>query len=73
MEQKRGVDENIDRVADVSKVDRRCSYRLIEQKTGIPKTIIQRILREDLKKRKVSARFVPHALRSRKGTAPRSR
>ena len=29
---------------------------------SIPKTVVQRILRGDLKKRKMCSRFVPHAL-----------
>lgn len=46
------TDENIARVADILKAERRCWCRLIEEKTKIPKEIIQCILREDLKKNK---------------------
>jgi hypothetical protein len=35
---------------------------LISDKLGIPKTVVLRILREDLKKRKQCTRFFPHAL-----------
>ena len=54
--------ENIAKVAAVLKDHRNASCRLIEELTGIPKTIVQRIIRNDLKKRKLCARFVPHAL-----------
>ncbi len=39
--------ENIARVADILKEDRRSLCRLIAEWTGIPKTIVQQILCED--------------------------
>ncbi len=39
--------ENIARVADILKEDRLSLCRLIAKLTGIPKTIVQQILRED--------------------------
>ncbi len=54
--------ENIVRIADILKEDRRSSCRLIAEWIGIPKTIAQLILREDLPKWKLCVWFVPHAL-----------
>jgi hypothetical protein len=56
------TDENIARVSAVLNEHRNAGCRLVEELTGIPKTIIQRIITEDLGKRKLCARFVPHAL-----------
>jgi len=44
------------------KEDRNVTSRLIADTLGIPKTVVLRILREDLKKQKLCSRFVPHAL-----------
>ncbi len=44
------MDENIAPVAAVLKYNRRASYRMIAESTGIPKTIIHHILPDDLKK-----------------------
>lgn len=57
-------EENVARVADALKADRNTSCRLIEEQTGIPKSTAQRIIRQDLQKKKICARFVPHALTS---------
>ncbi len=54
--------ENIARVADILKEDRRSSCRLIAEWTGTPKTIVQQILHEDLQKRKLCVWFVMHTL-----------
>ncbi len=54
--------ENIAHIADILKEDRRSSCRLIAEQMGIPKTIVQQILCEDLQKWKLTMRFVPHAL-----------
>ncbi len=54
--------ENILRIADILKEDRRTSCRLIAEQIGIPKTIMQQILRADLQKWELCAQFVPHAL-----------
>ncbi len=54
--------ENIVRIADILKEDRRSSCRLIAEWIGIPKIIVQQILREDLQKRTLCARFVLHTL-----------
>ncbi len=56
------TDTNIARVAAVVKEDRRVGCWMIEKKTGIPKTTMQQILLDSLKKYKISTRFVPHAL-----------
>jgi len=42
--------------------DRNVTSRLIADTPGIPKAVVLRILRQDLKKRKLCSRFVPHAL-----------
>jgi hypothetical protein len=44
------------------KQDRKMTSHLIADKLGILKTVVLRILREDLNKRKLCSRFVPHAL-----------
>jgi len=47
-------------VADlVKKNDRRIASRMISEYLNIPKTLVFRILKEDLGKRKLSARFAP--------------
>jgi len=53
---------NIAAVADLVKKDRRIASRMIAESLNIPKTIVLRILKEDLGKRKLCARFVPHSL-----------
>jgi histone-lysine N-methyltransferase SETMAR len=53
---------NIDAVADVVKNDRRSASRMIAESLNIPKTVVLRILKEDLVKRKLCTRFVPHSL-----------
>ncbi|XP_054724253.1 histone-lysine N-methyltransferase SETMAR-like [Uloborus diversus] len=55
-------DENIEKVAEILRNDRYVSTRLIEEVTGIPKSTVHLILTENLGKRKVFARFVPHTL-----------
>jgi hypothetical protein len=52
----------VQKIAEIIASDRRASPRLIEELSEIPKTIVHRIMTEDLGKRKVCARFVPHAL-----------
>jgi len=56
------TDDNIAAVNKMVKEDRNVTSRLIADTVGIPKTVVLRILREDLKKRKLCSRFVPHAL-----------
>jgi hypothetical protein len=41
---------------------RRIASRMIAESLNIPKTVVLRILKEDLGKRKSCARFVPHPL-----------
>jgi len=53
---------NNDAVADLVKNDRRIASRMIAESLNIPKTVVLRILKEDLGKRKLCARFVPHTL-----------
>jgi len=53
---------NIAAVADVVKNDRRIASRMIAESLNVPKFVVIRILEEDLGKRKLCARFVPHSL-----------
>ena len=53
---------NIASVADLVKNDRRIASRIIAESLNIPKTVVLRILKEDLGKRKLCARFVPRFL-----------
>ena len=42
--------------------DRRVPSRIIAESSNIPKTVVLRILKEDLGKRQLCSRFVPHSL-----------
>ena len=53
---------NIAAFADLFKNDRRISSRMIAESLNTPKTVVLRILKEDLGKRKLCARFVPQSL-----------
>jgi hypothetical protein len=53
---------NIAAGTDMVKNDRRIASRMIAESLNIPKTVGLRILKEDLGKRKLCARFVPHSL-----------
>jgi histone-lysine N-methyltransferase SETMAR len=53
---------NIAAVADLFKNDRRIASRMIAESVNIRKTVILRILKENLGKRKLCAPFVPHSL-----------
>jgi hypothetical protein len=53
---------NIAAVADLVKSDRRIATRMIVESLNIPKAVVLRNLKEDLGKRKLCARFVPHSL-----------
>lgn len=55
--------DNIAAVEEMIKEDRKTTSRMIAATLDIPKTVVLRILTEDLKKRKLCARFVPHDLR----------
>jgi hypothetical protein len=48
--------------ADLVKNDHRIAPRMIAESLNIPKTVVLRILKEVLGKRKLCARFVPHSL-----------
>jgi hypothetical protein len=49
-------------VAELVKNDRRIASRMIVGSLNIPKTVVLGILKEDLGKRKLCARFVPHSM-----------
>ncbi|UYV84883.1 hypothetical protein LAZ67_X003862 [Cordylochernes scorpioides] len=51
--------ENIDKIHDLVMLDRRMTVRQIEETLDIPKTTVDRIVREHLGLRKLSARWVP--------------
>ena len=53
---------NIVDVADLVKNDRRIASRMTAESLNIRNTVVIRILKEDLGKRKLCARFVPHSL-----------
>jgi hypothetical protein len=53
---------NIAAVADLVKNDRRIASRMIAESLNIPKTVVLRILKEDLGKRMLGAHFVPQFL-----------
>jgi hypothetical protein len=56
------IEVNIAAVVDLVKNDRQIASRMIAESLNIPKNIFLRILKEDLGKRKLCARFVPHSL-----------
>ena len=56
------TDDDIAAVDKMVKEDRKVTFRLVADALGIPKTGDLRILKKDLKKRKLCSRFVPHAL-----------
>jgi hypothetical protein len=49
-------------VADLVKNDRRITSSMIAESLNIPKPVVLRILKEDVGKRTLCARFVPHSL-----------
>ena len=53
---------NIAVVADLVKNDRRIASTMIAESLNIPNTVVLRILKEDLGKRVLCARFLPHSL-----------
>jgi len=53
---------NMAAVADLVTNDSRIPSRMIAESLNIPKTLVLRILIENLGKRKLCARFVPHSL-----------
>ena len=56
------TEANIAALADMVKNDRRIATRMIAESLNIPKTTVLRNTKEDLGKRKLCARFVPHSL-----------
>jgi len=57
-----GTEVNTAAVAELVKNDRRIASRMIAVPLNIPKTVVLRILKEDLGKRKLCACFVLHHL-----------
>jgi len=53
---------NIVAVADLVKNDLRMATRMIAESLNFPKTVVLRILKEDLGKKKLCAHFIPHYL-----------
>ena len=47
--------------ADLVKYEHQITSRMIADSLNIPKTLVLQILEEDLGKRKLCARFVPHS------------
>jgi len=56
------TDVNIAAVADLVKSDRQIASRMMAESLNVPETVVLCILKEDLGKRKLCARFVPHSL-----------
>jgi len=56
------IEVNIAAVADLVKNGSRIASRMIAESLNIPKSVVLRILKGDLGKRKLCARFVPHFL-----------
>ncbi|KAH3736189.1 hypothetical protein DPMN_042752 [Dreissena polymorpha] len=59
-----------DKVRDLIKTDRRLTVRCIADELGIGTTTVDRILTEDFKMRKVSARWVPKLLSDEERVKP---
>jgi hypothetical protein len=57
-----GTEVNIAAVANLVKNDRRIASRMIAESLNVPKPAVLRIVKEDLGKRKLCARFVQHSL-----------
>lgn len=55
-------DDNVKKIKEIVEMDTRISLRMIEEEIGINKETIRKILSEDLDKRKICSRFVPHSL-----------
>jgi len=53
---------NIVAVTDLVKNDHQIASRMTAETVNIPKAVVLQILKEDLGKRKLYARFVPHSL-----------
>ena len=56
------TDENVESVRRLLTEDRRTTLQMIPDRLNIGKETVRRIVTEDLGKRKICARFVPHAL-----------
>jgi len=56
------TDKNVESVRRVLTEDRRTTLQIIAYRLNIGKETVRRIVTEDLGKRKICARFVPHAL-----------
>ena len=56
------TDENVTRVRDLLNSDRRKSVRLLADPVNIPKTVVHRIVTDELNMRKVCAKLVPKLL-----------
>jgi hypothetical protein len=57
-----GTEVNIAAGTDLVKNDHLIASRMIAESLNIHKAVVLRILKEDLGKRKLCARFVPHSL-----------
>ena len=56
------IDKNVESVRRLLTEDRRTTLQMIADLLNIGKETVRRIVTEDLGKRKICARFVPHAL-----------
>jgi len=56
------TDDNIEKVRDVIRKDRRLGVRAIAEEVNLDRESVRRILKEELNMRKVSAKMVPKVL-----------
>jgi len=56
------TDENVESVSRLLTKDRRTTLQMNADRLNIGKKTVRRIVTEDLRKRKICAKFVPHAL-----------
>ncbi|GLG95308.1 FLJ37770-like protein [Gryllus bimaculatus] len=54
--------ETIEKVRELVTADRRLTIRMLDSELNIDKEVVRQILTQDLRKRKVCSRFVPHCL-----------
>src|SRR5579863_5375676 len=54
--------ELVDKIQRLVATDRRMTLRMMEDELGVSRETIRQILVDDLGKRKICARFVPHCL-----------
>jgi hypothetical protein len=64
------TDDNIDKVWDVTRKDRRLGVRAVAEEVNLDRESVRRILREELNMRNVCAKMVPKLLSSGQRASP---